>query len=44
MINAITDVVRTYPGWTMFCIVVLVFAVASRIDRSDKPRRSRRTR
>jgi len=30
--EAIESVIRTYPGWTMFCIVILVFAIAHRIE------------
>jgi len=32
MINVIKNVVMTYPGWTMFCIVIVVLAIAHRIQ------------
>jgi hypothetical protein len=32
IINAFADIIRMYPGWTMFCIVMLFLALASRIE------------
>jgi len=31
MKNALVDVIRTYPGWTMVCIVIIAIAIACRI-------------
>ena len=32
MIEVLKNVIAEHPGWTMFCIVMLVLAVASRIE------------
>lgn len=29
--DAVVEVIREYPGWTMFCIVIIVLAIAERI-------------
>ncbi len=32
MSEALTQVIRMYPGWTMFCIVIAVICVASGVE------------
>ena len=31
IVDAVADVIKTYPGWTMFAIVLLVGGIAQRI-------------
>jgi len=28
MINALANAINTYPGWTMFCVVIIALAIA----------------
>jgi hypothetical protein len=32
MSQAIVDAIHQYPGWTMFCVVVLVLGIASGVE------------
>lgn len=31
MTEALASVIKTYPGWTMFCFVIITLAIAHRI-------------
>jgi len=32
MTQAIVDAIHQYPGWTMFCVVILVISIASGVE------------
>lgn len=32
MSEALANVIKEYPGWTMFCIVMVALAIAHRIE------------
>lgn len=32
MSEAIVEVIKTYPGWTMFCIIVIVLSIANGVE------------